>query len=174
MPQRVRTHPEKKSPHCDIVRLLRTSHNGLVRSTFSLLGTRFRKKYGAIGENSTEEKGPKGKTKGGEGSQNPSRIETAALALKYRFQNSRLRVPLLSARVQIEGSYFRTWSRPQRYSFPTSGKMSYRPDPGNAGEESTLITPCNLQSRPELQIIVSRYRSPKHHVGFRRDRNIDR
>ena len=43
------TYPEKKRPHCVKVRLLRTSHNGLVRSVFSLFGRRFRKKYGAIG-----------------------------------------------------------------------------------------------------------------------------
>jgi hypothetical protein len=50
-----RTHPEKKRPHCVKVRLLRTSHNGLVRSTFSLFGMRFRKKYGTIGGNRTKE-----------------------------------------------------------------------------------------------------------------------
>jgi len=42
------TYPEKKRPHCIRVRFARTSNNGLAPSTFSLFGTRFRRKYGAI------------------------------------------------------------------------------------------------------------------------------
>ena len=54
------THPEKNIPHCVQVRPARTSSNGLARSTFSLFGMRFCRKYGAIGdEEEEEERSPK-------------------------------------------------------------------------------------------------------------------
>lgn len=59
------TYPERKRPHCVQVRLLRTSHNGLVRSTFSFFGRRFRRKYGAIEAIYIEGSSTRGETEGG-------------------------------------------------------------------------------------------------------------
>jgi len=54
------THPERNMPHCVQVRPARTSSNGLARSAFSLFGMRFRRKYGAIGDEEEEgERSPK-------------------------------------------------------------------------------------------------------------------
>jgi hypothetical protein len=82
------TYPEKKSPHCVHVRLLRTSHNGLVRSVFSFFGRRFRNKYGAIGRNI---KGRRRRRQRQEEKKKPPilEIETVLIALKYHFQDSR-------------------------------------------------------------------------------------
>ena len=99
------TYPERKRPHCVQVRLLRTSHNGLVRSTFSFFGRRFRRKYGAIEAIYIEGSSTRGETEG-EWIPNSEELKRSSLPLS---KTSRIPLQsfasLRSAKAQNHTSY---------------------------------------------------------------------